>query len=279
MREDMARMIVERPRRKPYSHRKGRPQKLEDLPMHEGLRKASALRGERKQLNENLAPLRRYLASQVGRPWSKVYADIAAHLRVDSAVQQHVRAHLRDFVAVVPRRNITTWRSSSRNGLWWQELYVDPVTNLLCRTDRLPEEKAWRRAQRHRPKPPVERIVLTEDRELRLIKGLWYELHLTPLPEPEYRTFREIRKVSLKGKHDRRGPFLEIEMDIRRLVSPPVRDVATGEVIEVGPACDDPESWTSYRRARPDRRYTVAKRALSRLELRRHGVRNAPTDA
>src|SRR5438874_10641294 len=104
------------------------------------MRRSAALRGDSKQLNENLAPLRRYLARQVGRPWNKVYAEIAANLRVDNAVQQHVRDHLRDFVALKPRRDVT--RGGFRGSLWWQELYVEPKTGLLCRTDRLPEEKA-----------------------------------------------------------------------------------------------------------------------------------------
>src|SRR5438309_9686382 len=34
-----------------------------------------------KWLNENLAPLRRYLESNVGRPWSKVYAEIRSEER------------------------------------------------------------------------------------------------------------------------------------------------------------------------------------------------------
>ena len=101
---------------------------------------------------------------------------------------------------------------------------------------------------------------------------------MAPLPEPEYRTFRETRKISTKGKYDRSGPFVEFEMDIRRLMSPPVRDVATGQLIEVGPACDDPDSWSRYRLARPERRYAVAKRVLSRRELRRHGLTNRPVE-
>jgi hypothetical protein len=278
MREDMACVIVERPRIKAYSNRKGRRQEPEDMPAHEGMRRARALRGDRKQLNENLAPLRRYLARQVGRPWSKVYAEIAAHLRADSTVQQHVRDHLRDFVAVTPRRNIRNWRSTYRGGLWWQQLYVDPVTDLLCRTDRLPEEKARRRAKRNRSAPPVERIAQAADRELRLINGLWYELQLAPLPEPIYRAFREVRKVPLRGYYDRRGPIVEIEMDVRRLMSPAVRDVATGRMIEVGPALDDVESWKNYRYEQPERRYVVAKRVLSRRELRRYEISNKPVD-
>jgi len=108
MREDMARVIVERRASNPQQP-KGRRPALEDLPSHEGMRRAAALRGDRKELNENLAPLRRYLEGQVGRPWDKAYAEIAARLRIDSTVQQHVRDHLRDFVAVAPRRNVSDW--------------------------------------------------------------------------------------------------------------------------------------------------------------------------
>jgi hypothetical protein len=147
MRDDMARVIVERPRIPAHKARKGRRRDLEDLPSHEGVRRAAELSGDRKMLNENLKPLRRYLDKQVGRPWDKVYSEIAAHLRVDSIVQQHVRDHLKDFVAVKPRRGINSWWGFG-NALWHQRLYVDPVTGLLCRTDRLPEEKARRRRLR-----------------------------------------------------------------------------------------------------------------------------------
>jgi hypothetical protein len=277
MREDMARVIVERPRIKPFSNRKGRRHKLEDLPTYEGMRRGCAWRGDRKQLNENLAPLRRYLESQIGRPWDKVYSEIAAHLRADSAVQQHVRDHLRDFVAITPRRNIHNWRSTYRGGLWWQKLYVDPTTGLLRRTDRLPEEKARRRAQRNRLPPPVDRIALTDNRELRLIDGLWYEVKLVPLPEPVYRTCREVVKLP-RRLYERGGRSFVAEMDVRRLVSPPVWDVVTKRMIAVGPATDDIPSWSDYRRAQPDRRYAVAKRVLSTRELRRHAVSNAPVE-
>jgi len=277
MRDDMARIIVERPRIPAFNSRKGRRRGLEDLPTHEGLRRAQSLCGDRKQLNENLAPLRRYLESQVGRPWNKVYAEIATRLRVDNTVQQHVRDHLRDFVAITPRRQIHDWRTSMRGRLWWQPLYINPVTGLLCRTDLLPEMKARRRAMRHRVPAPIERIQLAEDRELRVISGLWYELELAPLPEPVYRSFRETRKLRLKP-YDRKSPIVEIEMEVRRLITPAVRDVATGAMIAAGPETDDEASWRNYRRGQPDHFYAIAKRVLSRRELRRHRLSNAPTD-
>ena len=57
-------------------------------------------------LNENLAPLQRYLARQVGRPWNKIYAEIAEHLKPTSTVQQHVRDHLKDFVQLHPSEDV-----------------------------------------------------------------------------------------------------------------------------------------------------------------------------
>jgi hypothetical protein len=63
-------VIVERPRIPAFKCRKGRLQALEDLPAHEGMRRLHALHGDRKDFNENLTPLRRYLERQVGRPWN-----------------------------------------------------------------------------------------------------------------------------------------------------------------------------------------------------------------
>ena len=139
----------------------------------------------------------------------------------------------------------------------------------------MPEEKARLRAKRNGARPPVDRIALPGHRELRLINGIWYELQLAPLPEPVYRAFPEVRWVSGRGRYSLRGPFVEVERHVRRLVSPPVRDVATGALIAVGPAIDDLASWKHYRYEQPNRSYAVAKRVLSRRELRRHGISNA----
>lgn len=273
MRNDMAKVIVERPRVPAFKQRKGRGRKLEDLPAHEGLRRAASLRGDRKELNENLTPLHRYLERQVGRPWDKVYSEIAARLRVDNVVQQHVRDHLRDFVAVKPRRLNHGWHSFGGQTLWWQPLYVDPVTGLLCRTDRLPEEKARRRAEGKRPVTPPERIPLTEDRELRRIRGIWYEVRLAPLPEANYRPYREVQRRPLKP-YDFHSRVVEVDVIVRRLPTPAELDVVTNTMVDAGPLTDDPVAWQAYRRQHPDRRYAIAKRVLSRRELRLHGISN-----
>ncbi len=138
MRADMAKVIVERPRRVERATRRGRALGADDLPSHEGMRAPHVRNWGGKVLNENLAPLRRYLERQVGRKWDRVYAEISVHLRPTSAVQQHVRDHLHHFVAVKPRRIHFPMKQRSGMDIWSQPFYVDRRTGLLCRTDRLP---------------------------------------------------------------------------------------------------------------------------------------------
>lgn len=136
MRRDMFKIIVERPRRfPPGGWTKGRPRRnIEDGPSREGMRRPYDSYHERKELNENLAPLRRFLLKQVGRPWNKVYSEICEHLRADSVVQNHVRLHLEDFVSlhVEMRPDGTPTLPGSR---WPAEavalLYVHPRTGIL----------------------------------------------------------------------------------------------------------------------------------------------------
>jgi hypothetical protein len=233
------------------------------------MRRRHMLSGDWKMLNENLSPLRRYLERQVGRPWDKVYSEIACHLRANNTVQQHVRDHLADFVAVKPRRRSGTVYSPGggkqrHDRLWFEPLYVDPKDGLLKRTDRLREAKALRRARRDPPAAP-NRVGLAPDRELRRIDGLWFEVLLATLPDPEYRVFREVQKISLK-RYDRTSPVIEMEMTVRRLATPAVTDVVSGALAPVGPEIDGEQAWTEYRRRYRDRRYAVSKRALSRAE-------------
>jgi hypothetical protein len=278
MRKDMSRVIVERPHIKDYKDRKGRKgrgRSLEDLPAKQGVRRPHRERGGGKSLNENLAPLRRYLERQVGRPWDKVYSEIAEGLRVDSAVQQHVRDHLEDFVATRPRRGISGGYRRGHDGLWHQPLYVDPRDGILKRTDRLPEEKSRRRreAEQARRQPPADRIAISRNSELRRIDGIWYKITLAPLPQPEYCAVIELRKQYRRNK-----PTIEMEVTTRRLVTTPVRDMVTGKSIPVGPQVDDADAWRGYRRNYPDRRYAISRRQLSGKELRRHGLANLDLD-
>jgi hypothetical protein len=191
MRKDMSKVIVERPRGDHRGEwaRPGRSRPLED---DEGapLRTRAPVRNPQKTkgLNENLAPLKRYLAQQVGRPWDKVFSEISEHLRPTSTVQQHVRDHIEDFVAVQTRMRdgkvVTLWRGGGKEtplDQEWRKLYVHPRTGLLR------QNAAWRSWNvRHRERREAEDKAraarmreLEENRQLHLLKGgLWWEVRL-----------------------------------------------------------------------------------------------------
>ena len=63
---------------------------------------------------------------------------------------------------------------------------------------------------------PVDRISLADDRELRLIRGLWFEVQLVPLPAPNYRPCREVQRRPLKP-YDRRSRIVDVEVTVRTL--------------------------------------------------------------
>lgn len=133
MRPDMAKIIVERPRRKSWHGKPSHPKRVmrraakldpENAIAVRGMRRlAHASRGKHlKSLNENLAPLRRFLVRAVGRPWNEVHSEISQHIRVSSAVQFHILQHICDFVEFAP---------SPSN--WWgrPRLWVDPADGVL----------------------------------------------------------------------------------------------------------------------------------------------------
>lgn len=147
MREDMFKIIVERPR---SGRSWARPFKLrheKDLDRkHAGLKRSVLQqRGHTKNLNENLAPLRRYLHKQKGRKWNDVFSEICARLDTGSTVKMHVREHIEDFVML--RISIDAngrwlgvrggWRQPNTPDEWWPDLYVDPHDNIIKETNGL----------------------------------------------------------------------------------------------------------------------------------------------
>jgi len=158
MRSDMFELLLERPRgyrgrhgrRAPsYPRAKLREKHLEDAALVE-----SYGAGYRtKWLAENLAPLRRWLGQQLGRPWDKVYSELSEHLSPNNAVKQHVRDHVDDFVEVhvVEHEGILYTATGTRIMLYRgrrRVLYVCPRTGILRELVRSTRAAPDRRALR-----------------------------------------------------------------------------------------------------------------------------------
>lgn len=194
MRADMAKVIVERPRRRGIDTRLGRKITEHDLmPSTEGMRAPHVRYYGGKELNENLAPLLRFLESRVGKPWDDVYSEICENIRVTNAVQDHIRVHVKQFVE--------TSTSMDKEGRIWingyrpflldddqhTRFYVDPCSGLLCRN---PNRVSWSQRQReYRAANEAHRQAtarsLPNGVELRKHDGVWYEVTLSPVPAPE----------------------------------------------------------------------------------------------
>jgi hypothetical protein len=183
MRSDMQKVIVERPR-----YGSARPNRKSGGRLHPaqvrsaiesaedydgGPTRASSARHD-KSLNENLAPLRRYLAGQVGRPWNKVYGEIRRTLDTRSAIGLHVLQHLEDFVTVntVVRGGVVYGRRRWSPFAPVKGLYVHPVTGLL-RTAKS-GRKAKMSSRREIQEPNFVRA--SENVAYERINGIWFLL-------------------------------------------------------------------------------------------------------
>ena len=255
MREDMFKVIVERPRRRSTKRVLASVIRLRDDldgPARLGMRMGYDYR----ELNENLVPLRRYLEAQVGRPWSKVFGEICERIDRRNTVQQHVHQHVRDFIAVD-----VAWRNGnlvdlSRPYSWapWtihQELYVDPDTGLVRRNK---DAGNWRRSYKERLQAEqaeihARRRVIGADTQLLLVAGLWFEVVVEKLPEAIVTHAivkgRRMRQVRAEARYD---------VVLRKLVS---RERDEEERVFLYGAAD---------------LFATKKRQLSRRELKDHGL-------
>src|SRR5258708_30579579 len=107
MRPDMFKVVVERRRRMEGLPRKGRELPDDALPSSQGMRRPHIVGWGGKRLNQNLAPLRRFLGRQVGRPWTKMFAYICEQLQPRTTVQLHARAHIEPFMHAKPTSRYT----------------------------------------------------------------------------------------------------------------------------------------------------------------------------
>jgi len=199
MRKDMSKVIVERPRSgRSFAKvaKPGRTRIVEDddgEPLRAGKGGRAPVRTKsqkNKRLNENLAPLRRYLARNVERPWAKVYSEISEHLKPSSTVQQHVRDHIDDFVAIKTRMKAGVVMATPRFGGErsivddHRQFYVHPRTGILRANEHYKRWSVkWREDQKAREAERATRMrVLDAKTQLHKLKDdVWWEVKLAKI--------------------------------------------------------------------------------------------------
>lgn len=177
MREDMHKVVIERPRW--GSSRRSRKTRI-SLNQYDPAREYDFAAREssswdwypdRKHFSDHLAPIRRYLEKQVGRPWRKVEGELAAALDLRTVVGRHLLSHVEGEVAIHCRID-ADGRVFRRNGDWEIEgLYVHPRTGLLRRTKPRRFDAA---AERRRRIEQADEVDLDATTRARRIDGIWY---------------------------------------------------------------------------------------------------------
>lgn len=201
MRTDMYKVIVERPRLIRGNWLGGGRDvgfrqflESEDRPHKIGMR---AGHSNRKWPNENLAPLRRFLVSNAGRPWDKVRSELLNGIDQRNTVQQHILTHVDDYVEreirFVPRENGKGQRIEFRRRWrkeWapieesWAPLFVDPRTGLLRLTRSAEKRAEAKREKTRREKADLEKEThaLRTGVALRRFDDVWYEVEFEKIP-------------------------------------------------------------------------------------------------
>lgn len=143
MRKDMAKVVIEAPRRghASPSRKWGRRLTKDEYALDDhGANRGPTSRRRQygwnaKEFSDVLGPLRRYLRKQVGRPWDNVWSEITHTLDSRSLTGQHIFDHIRweveqeawigDDGRLYQKRRLGTIELV--NGL-----YVHPLNRLLC---------------------------------------------------------------------------------------------------------------------------------------------------
>ena len=209
----------------------------DQLPKFEGIRRAYK---SRKAFTDLLGPLKRWLQSQVGRPWNDVYSEACEVIKADSPIRAHVKTHLLEFVErhTFMRDGVVCIIDTSRKGgiipvtakrFGYTLFYVHPETGLLHRIDPTSRNE-WRKARGEKQREALH--WLNDHFALKQINRIWFTC--------------QFKEVPLQG------PFKAY-------------DHAREQTVGLGGLVRREKVYL----------HCIAKRQLSRRELRRYGLRNA----
>jgi len=149
MREDMAKVVTERPRRghgNPSKKTTGPriraydPDRDYDEPTRLPIARGRQYGYDCKEFSDRLGPLKRYLRSCIGRPWNKIHSELSQKLDRRSLSGSHIWDHLRweietDCYMGADRLAYPTRRTYGLSEVPVHGLYVHPKTGLIREQD------------------------------------------------------------------------------------------------------------------------------------------------
>ena len=134
---------------------------LDGLPEQEGIKKRLK-GGWGAQLADRIEPLVKFLRTNVGRPWDKVFSEICEHADPRSLRGKHLREHV--------EMEVDTWteRLAKSDEHWprWRHFYVDAKGFLREDND----DSRYR----HKPKIDPDKCQIG-DRRFERVNGCWFE--------------------------------------------------------------------------------------------------------
>jgi hypothetical protein len=207
MREDMHKVIVERPR---YGHshasaktrlriRDYDPDKAYDYPSRISTARRHLYGYAAKSFNDFLSPVRRFLQKRVGTPWNAVYSELVRGLDRRKVTGRHVLQHVELMVERNCYFDVAGQPRAKRGDRPVTGLYVDP------RDGALRKAIAVSKTQRDRPPSRVRVDALTQ---FERINGIWY-LHISEFLDPREvirydwdplkRVYTDVRREDIPG--------------------------------------------------------------------------------
>lgn len=189
MRSDMTKVIVERPRngaQKVTRHKFRVKNEVQDLDeVDGGPRKVSMKRPaieefgwDVKSQTDLLGPLHRFLSSQVGQKWDKIYSEICKFADSRSTMGRHLLQHVGFEVDFPVLKNGKVCDSRGEEFVAWgyrrPGLYVDPKNGTLCRGK---VQKRWRKPEK------VTKVFTLKDQKYIYYNGIWYRVQMELMPK------------------------------------------------------------------------------------------------
>lgn len=201
MREDIAKVIVTRPRRYGYGNNQNKYDRdnkargsyafkgvdVDLSPKMESMRARHIHHYGGKELSDYLSPVYRYLEKNIGNKWDDVWSDICKSLKPKSMMSEHVRDHIKQWVGGVGHGNHK-----------FQSLFDSFVV----------DENGILRAgnrQYYKHKPKVYHYHRESDTvEYHNINGCWYRIECVPHEYIDYmgmkRVYHDFKKKALNSR-------------------------------------------------------------------------------